>query len=103
MSAVQLRELPLETKRLLWTGGIVVGTSLPHWATLPIWIPLLLASALAWRFGSSLYRWPAARRPVCVLLAVGYTIVVVVCGMVAGLILGAAGGLFIGTRGMYGV
>jgi protein-glutamine gamma-glutamyltransferase len=64
-------ELPLQTKRLLWTAAIVVGTSLAHWPTLAPWMPVLLLTAIAWRFGVTLYRWPAPSRSVRLLLAVG--------------------------------
>jgi transglutaminase-like putative cysteine protease len=62
-------ELPLETKRLLWTAAIVIGTSLPHWATLAAWMPIVLLTAIAWRFGIGLYRWPTPPRTVRLLLA----------------------------------
>ncbi len=58
------RELPLATKRLLWTAAIVLGTSLPHWNTLPAWIPVLLCAAVAWRFAVNLYAWPMVPRAV---------------------------------------
>ena len=58
------RELPLETKRLLWTAAIVLGTSLPHWSTLPAWIPALLCSTIAYRFAVALYAWPMVPRAV---------------------------------------
>jgi transglutaminase-like putative cysteine protease len=64
-------ELSLETKRLLWTAAIVLGTSLPHWPTLTPWIPLLLVTAVAWRFGIGLYRWRMPPRTVRLVLAVG--------------------------------
>jgi transglutaminase-like putative cysteine protease len=58
------RDLPLETKRLLWTAAIVVGTSLPHWSTLPAWIPMLLCAAVISRFAVNLYAWPMVPRAV---------------------------------------
>jgi transglutaminase-like putative cysteine protease len=61
-AAVLRRELPLEAKRLLWTAAIVVGTSLPHWGTLPTWIPVLLCVAVSWRFAVNLYGWPMVPR-----------------------------------------
>jgi len=63
------RELPLETKRLLWTAAIVVGTSLPHWSTLPAWIPVLLCAAVMWRFAVNLYAWPMVPRAIRLALA----------------------------------
>jgi protein-glutamine gamma-glutamyltransferase len=64
-------ELSLETKRLLWTAAIVVGTSLPHWPRLSPWIPLLLIAAVVWRFCVGVYGWPAPPRIVRLPLAVG--------------------------------
>ncbi len=63
-------ELTLETKRLLWTAAIVVGTSLPHWSTIAWWMPVLLLTAIGWRFGVSLYGWPAPPRLVRSALAI---------------------------------
>jgi len=68
---LRARELPLETKRLLWTAAIVLGASLPHWPTLPFWIIGLLCTAVAWRFAGSLYGWPMPPRALRMLLAVG--------------------------------
>ena len=64
-------ELPLDTKRLIWTAVIVIGTSLPHWPTLAAWIPVLLLAAVGWRFGIGLYRWPTPPRTVRLVFAVG--------------------------------
>ena len=64
-------ELSLETKRLLWTAAIVVGTSLPHWPTLAAWMPVLLLTAIAWRLGVVFYGWPAPPRIVRLSLALG--------------------------------
>jgi transglutaminase-like putative cysteine protease len=70
-AAVALRrpELTVETKRLLWTAAIVVGTTLPHWATIAAWMPLFLLATMAWRFCVSLYGWPAPPRIVRFALA----------------------------------
>ena len=67
--ALRRTELSLETKRLLWTAAIVVGTSLPHWPTLAAWMPVLLLTAIAWRFGVGLYGWPAPPRTARLILA----------------------------------
>ena len=69
--AMRRPDLSLESKRLLWTAAIVVGTSLPHWPTLAAWMPVLLLTAIGWRFGIELYRWPTPPRPVRLALAVG--------------------------------
>jgi transglutaminase-like putative cysteine protease len=44
--------------RLVWTAGIVLGASLPHWTSLPAWIPTLLCAAVAWRFAARVLSWP---------------------------------------------
>jgi transglutaminase-like putative cysteine protease len=69
--AVRRQELSLETKRLLWTAAIVTGTSLPHWSTLAAWMPVLLLTAIAWRFGTALFGWPTPSRVLRLALAVG--------------------------------
>jgi len=45
-------------ERLLWTAGIAAGATLPHWLSLPIWVPGLLALSIAWRLGSAKFGWP---------------------------------------------
>ena len=69
-AAARRAELPLETKRLLWTAAIVVGTSLLHWPALNAWMAALLLAAIAWRFAVALLGWPAPPRVVHRLLAV---------------------------------
>jgi transglutaminase-like putative cysteine protease len=61
---------PLEIRRLSWTAAIVVGASLPHWGTLAPWIPVLLATAVAWRFAAALRGWPLPPRTLRLVLAV---------------------------------
>jgi len=61
---------PLEIRRLTWTAAIVVGGSLPHWSTLASWIPVLLATAIAWRFAAALRGWPLPPRTLRLVLAV---------------------------------
>lgn len=56
------RELSGDTQRLLWTGAIVVGASLPHWVALAGWTLALLGGAVAWRLAVALYAWPMAPR-----------------------------------------
>jgi transglutaminase-like putative cysteine protease len=46
------------TERLAWTGGVVLGASLPHWPQLPLWIPFLLIACIAWRFAAKFGRVP---------------------------------------------
>ena len=47
MSTSDPTAIPLS--RLLWTGGVVIGASLPHWTRLPVFIPLFLVFCIAWR------------------------------------------------------
>ena len=68
--ATRTTELSLETKRLLWTAAIVIGASLPHWPTLSPWMPVLLLSAIAWRFGIAIFGWPMPLRAIRLVLAV---------------------------------
>jgi transglutaminase-like putative cysteine protease len=70
-AAARPAELSLETKRLLWTAAIVLGTSLPHWPTLSPWMPVLLLSSVAWRFGVALFGWPTPPRVLRLTLAIG--------------------------------
>jgi transglutaminase-like putative cysteine protease len=48
----------VSTDRLLWTAGVVAGSSLPHWLTVPIWVPGLLCLSLGWRLAAALWGWP---------------------------------------------
>jgi len=57
--------------RLQWTTGIVAGATLPHWPALPIWIPLLLIVAIAWRLAIAALEWPVPIRTLRLLLALG--------------------------------
>ncbi len=56
------RELSADAQRLLWTGAIVVGASLPHWLALAGWTLALLGGAVSWRLAVALYGWPMAPR-----------------------------------------
>jgi transglutaminase-like putative cysteine protease len=58
-----------ETDRLMWTAGVIAGASLPHWATLPIWAPILLCACIGWRLAGDLFRWPLPNMVVRVALA----------------------------------
>ncbi|HEY8522041.1 MAG TPA: DUF3488 and transglutaminase-like domain-containing protein [Gammaproteobacteria bacterium] len=63
---------PFAVRRLLWTAGIVLGASLPHWLELPFWIPVLLAVCLGWRLAVAMLGWrppPRALRLAFALLA----------------------------------
>jgi transglutaminase-like putative cysteine protease len=48
--------------RLVWTAGIVLGSCLPHWFSLPVWIRGLLLIAVGWRFAARILRWPLPGR-----------------------------------------
>jgi protein-glutamine gamma-glutamyltransferase len=54
--------LEVETTRLYWTAGIVLGATLPHWSGLPGWVPVLLAIAIAWRLAIAAFAWPVPLR-----------------------------------------
>jgi transglutaminase-like putative cysteine protease len=54
--------LEVETRRLFWTAGIVVGATLPHWSALPAWVPVLLAIAISWRLAIAAFAWPVPLR-----------------------------------------
>jgi transglutaminase-like putative cysteine protease len=56
--------------RLAWTAGIVVGASLPHWTSLPVWMPLLLCACIGWRFATRLLRWPLPERRIMWLVTI---------------------------------
>ncbi len=55
--------------RLQWTTAIVAGATLPHWPTLPFWVPLLLGIAIAWRLAIAAFEWPVPIRTLRLLLA----------------------------------
>jgi protein-glutamine gamma-glutamyltransferase len=63
------RALTADAQRLLLTGAIVVGASLPHWLTLSGWILALLGATIAWRIAVAVYGWPMAPRAVRLPLA----------------------------------
>jgi transglutaminase-like putative cysteine protease len=69
--AVRTAELPLESKRQLWTVAVVIGASLPHWPALAPWIPALLLASVAWRLGVAFYGWRPPTRVVRLPLALG--------------------------------
>lgn len=47
-----------ESRRLLWTSGVIAGASLPHWPTLPFWAPVLLCACIGWRLMGDIAQWP---------------------------------------------
>lgn len=57
-----VRSPPVDPPRLLWTAGIVVGSSLPHLVRLPGWIAVLLAAAIAWRLAAAFRGWRGTSR-----------------------------------------
>ncbi len=58
-----------ELARLQWTIAIVAGATLPHWPTLPFWVPVLLGVAIAWRLAIAALEWPVPIRTLRLLLA----------------------------------
>ena len=52
------RKKAVSTERLLWTAGVVVGASLPHWLTLSAWVPALLSFCVIWRLTAAVRGWP---------------------------------------------
>jgi transglutaminase-like putative cysteine protease len=62
--------------RLQWTVAIVAAATLPQWPTLPVWVPLLLGVAIAWRLAIAVLEWPVPIRTLLLLLALtGFTVV----------------------------
>ena len=55
-----IRDSTMPMRRLLWTAGIVLGASFPHWFTLTPWVAVLLVACVAWRVLCALLGW---RRP----------------------------------------
>ena len=79
------------TERLLWTAGVVLGASLPHWPMLPVWIPALLGACVLWRLAAKLKGWPLPNRPLRLTLALlAFSGVLVRYGTVNGLSAGSA-------------
>jgi transglutaminase-like putative cysteine protease len=69
-AAVSLTAAPTaESRRLLWTAGIVIGASLPHWHHLAPWMPALLAGAVAWRLAVAQLGWRMPLRAMRLVLA----------------------------------
>ena len=79
------------TDRLLWTAGVVVGASLPHWPSLPLWVPLLLGLCILWRLAAKLPRWPLPNRTLRILFAfVAFIGVLLEYGTINGVAAGSA-------------
>ena len=55
--------------RLVWSAGVVVAASLPHWPLLPAWLPALLLAASAWRLSADRFGWRTPGRPLRIVLA----------------------------------
>jgi transglutaminase-like putative cysteine protease len=69
LSAPATATLSAEVSRLQWTAAIVVAATLPHWPTLPLWVPVLLGVAIAWRLAVATLAWPMPIRTLRLLLA----------------------------------
>ena len=59
----------ISMKRLAVMGLVVVGASIPHWTSLPLWIPILLIGSIAWRMASQRLHLPLPNRPARITLA----------------------------------
>ena len=59
----------ISMKRLSLMGLVVLGASIPHWGTLPVWIPALLIVSIAWRMAASRLKFPMPNRPARITLA----------------------------------
>jgi transglutaminase-like putative cysteine protease len=70
MTAVASKPRDDSADRLIWTAGVAAGASLPHWPSLPIWIPALLGATIAWRLGGALFGWRLPNTPARIFLAV---------------------------------
>lgn len=57
--------------RLIWTAGICIGASLPHWPSLPIWAPALLLLCVGWRCAARIVRLPLPGRKLMWLVTIG--------------------------------
>jgi transglutaminase-like putative cysteine protease len=77
--------------RLVWTAGISVGASLPHWPSLPIWAPALLLACVGWRFAARIIRVPLPGRKLMWLATIGaFGAVFYEFGTINGLVPGTA-------------
>ncbi|MBN1238279.1 MAG: DUF3488 domain-containing transglutaminase family protein [Gammaproteobacteria bacterium] len=60
---------PVTWHRLLWTSGVVVGASLPHWVNLAPWIPVLLVACVGWRLAAWRLGWRLPAKTLRIVLA----------------------------------
>src|SRR5881394_166475 len=91
LSAPATATLSAEVSRLHWTAAIVLGATLPHWPTLPTWVPVLLAVAIAWRLVVATRAWPMPIRTLRLLLAlVAFGVVLVTYRTINGVEAGSA-------------
>ena len=58
MTARTAKKPTVSSDRLLWTAGVVVGATLPHWVILSTWVPVLLCFCVIWRLAAALRGWP---------------------------------------------
>jgi len=59
---------PLARGRLLWLAAVVVGASMPHWLTVPVWITLLLFGCVLWRIVAERRGYPMPSKRTRILL-----------------------------------
>jgi len=77
--------------RLAWTSGIVIGASLPHWTSLPLWMPFALLACVAWRFAARILGWPLPGRWSMRLMTIAaIALVLIEFGTINGLVPGSA-------------
>jgi transglutaminase-like putative cysteine protease len=47
--------------RLLWTAGVLMLATLPHFRHIPLWVVVLLGVCIVWRLAAALWGWPLPR------------------------------------------
>ena len=60
---------PFTRGRMMWSAGVILGASLPHWLYLPVWMPALLCACVAWRIESGRRHWRGPGRAARMALA----------------------------------
>ena len=59
----------ISMKRLSLMGLVIFGASIPHWGTLPLWIPIMLVTSIAWRMAAARLSLPLPNRPARIILS----------------------------------
>ncbi len=82
---------PLSLHSLLFTAATITGASVLHWTVLPMWIPVLLITAVGWRLLAAHRGWARPRLIPRLLLALtAFSAVLVQFNTVTGLEAGSA-------------